>query len=287
MDSQKNIIKQQKKQNQEKVILNCSKHGDYESLKTSVKGRKRTFEYFTSCQFCEDEKHQEIKSEYDFKKKISFELGMKKIGIPPKYLKYDIKNLTPKNEKQGEYIEQCRDYVSNFHELCKIGSSIIFTGSPGTGKTMISLSMVKELVKVMYKIHFDKYHPIENFKAEDYRKAVDINPCKYVNVYDYFSEIRETYSKNSKITEKNVYQKYLNTGLLIFDEVGVQGGTDFENQALFRIINMRYEQDKPTFLISNLNEADLNKYIGERSVDRFHENYGSVFIFDWESHRRE
>lgn len=256
-------------------------------MKTTVNGRKRIYEYFTSCQLCEDEKQQEIKSEYGLMKKISFKLGMKKIGIPKKYLKYDIKNIIPMNESQGEYIEQCRDYISNFHELFKIGSSIIFTGSPGTGKTMIALSMVNELVKVMYKIHFDKYYPIENVKAEDFRKAVDINPCKYVNVYDYFSEIRETYSKKSAITEKDVYRKYLNTGLLIFDEVGVQGGTDFENQALFRIINMRYEQDKPTFLISNLNEDDLNKYIGERSVDRFHENYGSVFIFDWESYRRE
>ena len=62
---------------------------------------------------------------------------------------------------------------------------------------------------------------------------------------------------------------------------------DKKMMLMFRVINKRYEDMKPTFLISNLSESDLSKYIGERTIDRFHENHGAVFVFNWDSYRRK
>ena len=99
-------------------------------------------------------------------------------------------------------------------------------------------------------------------------------------------EIKSTYNKNSYESESDVIEKYISTELLIIDEVGAQSGSDYEVNTMFRIINSRYERMKPTFLISNLSEEDLSEYIGERTIDRFYENHGAVFVFDWESYRR-
>ena len=44
---------------------------------------------------------------------------------------------------------------------------------------------------------------------------------------------------------------FIRPDLLILDEVGVQFGSETEKMILFEIINGRYEQLKPTIVISN------------------------------------
>lgn len=73
--------------------------------------------------------------------------------------------------------------------------------------------------------------------------------------------------------------------LLILDEVGVQHGSDTEKLILFEIINGRYEAARPTIVISNLDAAGLEQFLGERAFDRLREGGGRLVVFDWESHR--
>lgn len=206
-------------------------------------------------------------------------------SYPKRYLDKDLANIVGKNDKQEAILKRCRTYVSKFGALEKQGSSLIFTGGPGCGKTMIALSMVPGIIRAINEKTDDQI--IKDYE-DQYTEISVIGQaaCKYVNVYDLFSEIKATYNKSSLETEADVMSKYCNARLLILDEVGVQLGTDFEASILFRIINKRYENMKPTFIISNLAEKDLSDYIGQRTIDRFYENHGAVFVFDWESHRR-
>jgi DNA replication protein DnaC len=73
--------------------------------------------------------------------------------------------------------------------------------------------------------------------------------------------------------------------LLILDEIGVQFGSETERNLLFDVLNERYEDCKPTLLLSNLPKQDVAKYLGERVMDRLREDGGRVVVFDWESHR--
>lgn len=287
MDSIKDTIQNQAQENQMNCIKTCDKHGEYNSIKTFLKCGRREIPVYTKCPKCEEFDESERKKNYNNQKIISFKLGLKSAGIPKRYINWRINEIIPKHIEQEKIINRCIKYVDNFKALRKLGTSLIFTGQPGTGKTMIALSMVNDLVKAIYKEHFEKKNNIKDFKSEDSNKPVRIDACIYINVYDFFSQVRETFHKNSKKTEKDILNKFFNVELLILDEIGSQGGTDFETNMLFRIINMRYAELKPTFLISNLIEEDLKNYIGDRTVDRFHENKGSVFTFNWESHRRE
>ncbi|PWG68497.1 ATP-binding protein, partial [Enterobacter mori] len=61
--------------------------------------------------------------------------------------------------------------------------------------------------------------------------------------------------------------------------------SDFELTTLFAIINGRYEQMRPTVVISNLDAEQLPVAMGERCVDRLREGNLIVVPFDWESHR--
>ncbi|MNR19187.1 DNA replication protein DnaC [compost metagenome] len=51
------------------------------------------------------------------------------------------------------------------------------------------------------------------------------------------------------------------------------------------MINGRYEQNKPTVIISNLDPKDLPKAIGDRSNDRLREGGAVCLVFNWMSER--
>ena len=73
--------------------------------------------------------------------------------------------------------------------------------------------------------------------------------------------------------------------LLLIDELGAQGGTEFERQSLHQIIDTRYRNMRPTIVTSNLPSGKLSAYIGDRALDRLRENGGQAITFDWESSR--
>ena len=73
--------------------------------------------------------------------------------------------------------------------------------------------------------------------------------------------------------------------LLIIDEVGVQRGTDYEKDIMFDVINDRYENLRPTIILSNLSVEETKAHLGERVFDRLRENGGKAFLLNWNSYR--
>lgn len=267
----------------------CDKHGRYEVQYREWKLGKEIKKTELKCPECEKEYSEKMLNdalkECEGFRDMEIRNCLASIMMPVRYRKLNIFDMAPSNEKQAEIIERCKKYIDKFAELKKLGTSLVFTGMPGTGKTHIALSMITGIVTNMLNEICEKN--IQRYKdgESDYLSTCT-NPCIYINTYDLFAKIKATYNKNNSDTELCIMEKYSNVELLILDEVGVQSGSDYESTIMFRIINSRYENMKPTFLISNLSEEDLSQYIGERTIDRFYENHGAVFVFDWESHRR-
>ena len=97
--------------------------------------------------------------------------------------------------------------------------------------------------------------------------------------------VRESKSYDSDVSESEVIAAFGGYDLLIIDEVGVQSGTEAESRALFDVFNERYQNMKPTILISNLSPEGFKAAVGDRIADRVKEDGGEVLIFDWESSR--
>lgn len=270
--------------------VNCDKHGDYEAEVSVAGSGQYAREFYTDCPECEKERLEYNIAETNSYRKSTEKSTFNKINIPARYVTDSIYTITASNEAQQAIIDRCKSYIEKYDELKSFGTSLIFTGKPGTGKTMIALSMVKPIISKIVSPKYDEL--IEDIKTKDgtgmdAMYITEYDAFKYINTYDLFMEIKATYNKNSTMTEREVIGKYTSTDILILDEVGAQSGSDYEITTMFRIINSRYENLKPTFLISNLSEEDLSEYIGERTIDRFYENHGAVFVFDWESHRRQ
>lgn len=185
---------------------------------------------------------------------------LKRAAIPPRFTSKRLDNFTATVPGQHKALSVASEYVQQFDG--KSGQSLIFCGGVGSGKTHLSVGIAHELIEQGHL-------------------------CIFTSVIGAIRSVKETYSRDSQITEREAINNLIQPDLLILDEVGVQFGSDTEKLILFEIINGRYEAMKSTILISNLAMDSLTEYLGERVVDRLREDGGRMVVFDWPSFRRQ
>ncbi|MCF7540604.1 ATP-binding protein [Pseudomonas petrae] len=154
-------------------------------------------------------------------------------------------------------------YVDAFAENFPLGRSVMLLGQVGTGKTHLAAGILQQVIR--------------HFAAQGLAGL-------YTTAGGIIRSIKDTFG-NRERTESQVYADLIAPHLLVIDEVGVQHGTDFERTVLFEVINGRYEQMKPTIVVSNLGMADLRTCLGDRAVDRLRDKGGLVVLFRWASAR--
>ena len=181
-------------------------------------------------------------------------------AIPPRFRGKRFENYVATNPSQKKALAALMAYADNLAQNISCGRSAILTGRPGTGKTHLACALAARA------------------QSEGYSAL-------FTSVAKIIRNIRATWGGNG--SEQAAIDAYGAIDLLIIDEVGVQTGSENEQQLLFAVLNERYEQMRPTFLLSNLTTKGVEKVIGERAMDRLRENGGIPISFDWESYRTE
>ena len=111
-------------------------------------------------------------------------------------------------------------------------------GPAHTGKTVLMAHMFLKAMQEAY------------LKAEPYNII-------FINISDLFKQIKQTYDKNTPITEYALIDHYGKCDILFLDELGVEKSTDWVLDILYNIINTRYEQLLKTVITSNLSLPQL------------------------------
>jgi DNA replication protein DnaC len=242
--------------NQKSETRNCEQHGSYSATCITVAGQ----DHWSACPACDKEAQaQESKA---LAAELSQQLVSGMLGraaVPERFSEKTLQNYNVDNEGQRKALESCRRYVENWSQNRAAGTSLIMCGHPGTGKTHLAIGIARELMAAGHSALFAR-------------------------VIELARSVKETYQDKSK-TERQVLAEFTRPDLLILDEVGVQHGSDTERMILFEVINARYEQCKPTILITNLSLVGLREYLDARAEDRLREGGGRVIVFDWESQR--
>lgn len=243
----------------QKEMRVCEIHGEYESKKFDYSNR------WMRCPKCSEE--QRIKDEIE-QARIQAEreeharrMTILRAGITPRFEGKTFDAYIPVCEKAKQTKAEVFAYAQYLaSERPDYGQSIIFVGKPGTGKTHLASSLV--------------YFCVDN--------RISVRMMTALNM---IRQIRDTWRKDSEESEEKIIDHYASIGLLIIDEIGVQYGSEAEKILFFEVLNRRYENKRPSVLMSNLPLPELKGYLGDRIFDRLKEDDGKVFVFDWESHR--
>lgn len=246
----------------EQSTATCSTHGEYQQTKYQS-GR------VTKCPECErereqqriaDEKAVQLREAAERKSKLIDQL-IGNSGIPKRFLGKTLKSYQVKFEEQKPIVNSAINFAKEFQQPSHSGRCLIFIGNAGTGKTHIGCAI--------------GLHVIKNCGGT----------ARFTSVSEINRLVRESKSFNSEYTETEIIDAFGNYDLLIVDEVGIQSGTDAESRALFDVFNARYQNVKPTIVISNLTKDQLIVALGERIVDRLKEGGGEILSFNWQSYR--
>jgi DNA replication protein DnaC len=130
--------------------------------------------------------------------------------------------------------------------------SIWLSGSTGSGKTHLLLSLMNHLAWLQYHSGKNLFH-VKYWSYTDLCSTLRADP----NNFDLFQSIRSP-------------------KFLFIDDLGTSKTTDLIQEKIYSLFNYRLENQLPTFVTTNLAPQDVAKEFNERLLSRIMES--SVFI---------
>ena len=119
-------------------------------------------------------------------------------------------------------------FFRDFKEWAKRGMGLyLFSKTPGSGKTFLACCLGKS-VMMKYGV-----------------------TLKFVTTVDYIDKVSESYSLQKQGITNLPTQPYFDADVLILDDIGTQLDKPWQNQELFKLINERLENNRPTIYTSN------------------------------------
>lgn len=244
-------------------LATCETHGDFEQKVFPVLGK----ELKSTCPECSRIAREKTEAAEQANKSMEIRMAMeRKLGaalIPKRFASKTLDGYIATTAEQRKALNTCRRYAAEFKQIAEAGRCLLLLGKPGTGKTHLSVAIANEIM------------------ARSSATAV------YRTIGSVLQAIRATYDRTSDQSESQILSSLISPSLLILDEIGVskEKPSDFELTTLFAIINGRYEQMRPTVIVSNLEAKTLPDAIGDRCIDRLREGGVIVIPFEWESQR--
>jgi len=241
----------------------CEEHGEFESNAILHPIDPNKIMMWTGCPQCSEirqKKEEERKRAEDEQLKLDrINNRLKGAGIPPRFLNKRFNDYIVTTDKQAKVKSHCERYADRFDIALKNGVCLAMIGNSGSGKNHLAMSIANEVVRKKYTAH-------------------------YVDAYMMLSDVKHA-QQSSDERETQAIKNLSLPDLLIIDEVGDQVGSDADKRLLNKIINNRYNDNKPIIILSNLNGNELKQFLGTRITTRFSENSGKILLFDWPNYR--
>ena len=242
----------------QKKIFTCDRHGDWEA--TLIPSFEPGKYINPVCPECIDASEQAQDRLSGQTRQSVIESMIGKAGIAKRFQGKTLENYTAATPAQTKAVSVAARWLSSIGARIASGDSLIFHGSPGTGKSHLAAAIVQGALQAG-------------------RTAL------YLSAYDLIFALRASYRPDAPTFQQEI-RNLVYPELLVIDEVGAEVGKGQEDVGpLNAVIDARYRAMRPTIVISNMKFDDLKSRIGERMISRLLEGKGVVVAFDWQDYR--
>ncbi len=178
--------------------------------------------------------------------------------IPPKFVGVSF-DRPPVSDMAKDFqgraaVDEIRRYLGNLDDNLDKGRGVWLYGAPGTGKTTLAMLVSKEVLK----------------------------RSRSVAIYSLpklLARIRQTYDAGPEgDSYLTFFERLTSVDLLHIDDLGAEKRSDWVLEQLYALINERYESQRSILVTTNLDEPELKKQIGARTVSRLVEMCGTCMI---------
>jgi len=237
----------------------CATHGEYESIRLHIGDG-----HWTTCPVCakqviDEQARKRADEQPETLRRVQGEAMLEAAGVPRRLQNATLKSYQSDTDAQQDAHKLVCDYARDMQRHLDTGNGLILMGNMGTGKTHLAVGLIRYATRSLGVA------------------------ARYVTAPALFSRVRASYSGNHE-TEADILREYAKAPLLVLDEIGVGKGSDNELNLIYAVLGERYDECRPTVIITNLMSEELRAWLGERVVDRLRDT-SPVVLFDWESYR--
>lgn len=155
-------------------------------------------------------------------------------------------------ENMKKIIELSRSFIENFDSPMQ--KNLLFTGTPGVGKTFMSSCIANEIIN------------------KDYTVLYQTSSLLLNSIFDY------KFNKAEK--SKELYDSLFSVNLLVIDDLGTENLTAAKFEELFTIINSRLiTPGTKTIISTNLSLEELAKTYDHRIISRLMGNFNIIRFY--------